>query len=36
MRVLLVEDDEMIGQSLKQALGSNGFSVIGCTITWYA
>ncbi|MBC7601698.1 MAG: response regulator transcription factor [Ramlibacter sp.] len=27
MRVLLVEDDEMIGQSLKQALGSNGFSV---------
>ena len=27
MRVLLVEDDEMIGQSLKQALGGNGFSV---------
>jgi len=27
MRVLLVEDDEMIGQSLKQALGSNGWSV---------
>ena len=27
MRVLLVEDDEMIGQSLKQALGANGFSV---------
>jgi two-component system OmpR family response regulator/two-component system response regulator QseB len=27
MRVLLVEDDEMIGQSLKQALGANGWSV---------
>ena len=27
MRVLLVEDDEMIGQSLKQALGGNGWSV---------
>ena len=27
MRVLLVEDDEMIGQSLKKALGSNGWSV---------
>lgn len=27
MRVLLVEDDEMIGQSLKQALGSAGWSV---------
>jgi len=27
MRVLLVEDDEMIGQSLKTALGSNGWSV---------
>jgi len=27
MRVLLVEDDEMIGQSLKTALGANGWSV---------
>jgi len=27
MRILLVEDDEMIGQSLKQALGANGWSV---------
>ena len=27
MRVLLVEDDEMIGQSLSQALGGNGWSV---------
>jgi DNA-binding response OmpR family regulator len=27
MRVLLVEDDEMIGQSLVQALGGNGWSV---------
>ena len=27
MRVLLVEDDEMIGQSLKQALAANGWSV---------
>jgi DNA-binding response OmpR family regulator len=27
MRVLLVEDDAMIGQSLAQALGSNGWSV---------
>ena len=27
MRVLLVEDDEMIGQSLKQALAGNGWSV---------
>jgi DNA-binding response OmpR family regulator len=27
MRVLLVEDDEMIGESLKQALGANGWSV---------
>lgn len=27
MRVLLVEDDEMIGQSLSQALGANGWSV---------
>jgi DNA-binding response OmpR family regulator len=27
MRVLLVEDDEMIGQSLKQALGASGWSV---------
>jgi DNA-binding response OmpR family regulator len=27
MRVLLVEDDEMIGLSLKQALGANGWSV---------
>lgn len=27
MRVLLVEDDEMIGQSLKQALGAHGWSV---------
>ncbi|MBA3773517.1 MAG: response regulator transcription factor [Ramlibacter sp.] len=27
MRVLLVEDDDMIGQSLKQALGGNGWSV---------
>jgi len=27
MRVLLIEDDEMIGQSLKQALGANGWSV---------
>jgi DNA-binding response OmpR family regulator len=27
MRVLLVEDDEMIGQSLKQALSANGWSV---------
>jgi DNA-binding response OmpR family regulator len=27
MRVLLVEDDEMIGQSLRDALGSNGWSV---------
>jgi DNA-binding response OmpR family regulator len=27
MRVLLVEDDEMIGHSLKQALGGNGWSV---------
>ncbi|MBA2675718.1 response regulator transcription factor [Ramlibacter sp.] len=27
MRVLLVEDDEMIGQSLRQALGSHGWSV---------
>jgi DNA-binding response OmpR family regulator len=27
MRVLLVEDDEMIGQSLMQALGGNGWSV---------
>src|SRR5213595_2591937 len=27
MRVLLVEDDEMIGQSLRQALGGNGWSV---------
>ncbi len=27
MRVLLVEDDEMIGHSLKQALAANGFSV---------
>src|SRR3569832_1133539 len=26
MRVLLVEDDEMIGQTLKQALGANGWS----------
>lgn len=27
MRVLLVEDDEMIGQSLRDALGANGWSV---------
>ncbi|MEJ7931799.1 response regulator [Ramlibacter sp. AN1015] len=27
MRVLLVEDDEMIGQSLKQALAASGWSV---------
>jgi DNA-binding response OmpR family regulator len=27
MRVLLVEDDEMIGHSLKQALAANGWSV---------
>ena len=27
MRVLLVEDDSMIGQSLVQALGANGWSV---------
>lgn len=27
MRVLLVEDDEMIGQSLRQALEANGWSV---------
>ncbi|MBC7598808.1 MAG: DNA-binding response regulator, partial [Polaromonas sp.] len=27
MRVLLVEDDDMIGASLKQALESNGWSV---------
>ena len=27
MRVLLVEDDEMIGQSLSRALGANGWSV---------
>ena len=27
MRVLLIEDDEMIGQSLKQALAANGWSV---------
>jgi DNA-binding response OmpR family regulator len=27
MRVLLVEDDEMIGQSLSHALGANGWSV---------
>lgn len=27
MRVLLVEDDEMIGRSLREALGSNGWSV---------
>ncbi len=27
MRVLLVEDDEMIGQSLSQALSANGWSV---------
>jgi two-component system OmpR family response regulator/two-component system response regulator QseB len=27
MRVLLVEDDEMIGQSLKEALGASGWSV---------
>ena len=27
MRVLLVEDDEMIGQSLRDALDANGWSV---------
>ena len=27
MRVLLVEDDEMIGHSLKHALAGNGWSV---------
>lgn len=27
MRVLLVEDDEMIGQSLRDALDANGWSI---------
>jgi DNA-binding response OmpR family regulator len=27
MRILLVEDDNMIGQSLKQALSENGLAV---------
>ena len=34
MRVLLAEDDELLGSGLKAGLGQQGFAVDWCATAW--